>query len=230
MKKALLAVMAIALVIGFAGCSLFGGAKSPYCPLAEGNKWDYEMTVMSSTEYVDTTYTKNMYDTTTTTYSSEVVGETELTGDEAIKVWEIKSGDETSYVDVDKDWVYIYDDISDSEEWYKWPNEPKKDDSWKMIVEAVDTLADPPETTTVTTTYTVEEEGATAFGDYTDCLKIKVLSDAINLDDYTEYENWMYMAKDKGTVYYYVKIVMGDTTYTMTIESETKLTDFTEGS
>lgn len=226
MKKALLAIMAIALVIGFAGCSIFGGAKSPYYPLKEGNKWEYEGTTITSIEYADTTYVKNSYDTTTATSTTEVIGETELTGDNAIKVWEVKStsgtSSSTSYIDVDKDWVYIYDKIDASTESYKWPNEPKKDDTWEQEIVVDDT-------TTYKITYTVVEEGVTAFGDYTDCLKIKMVPSNVKLDDYTTYENWMYMTKNTGVVYYYTKMVMGDTTYTMSIESETKLKTFTEG-
>jgi hypothetical protein len=221
MKKALLAVMAVALIIGFAGCSLFGGAKSPYYPLKEGNKWDYETTVITTMEYEDTTITPNTADTTTDTYSSEVIGETELTGEEALKVWEIKTGDETDYVHVDKDWVYFYDELSDSEEWYKWPNEPDVGDKWDVVFDIDDT-------TTYTISYEVTETGATAFGDYTDCLKIKVTPE--DADRFDTYDSWMFVAKDVGTVMYKTNYTLIIVDYsTMTVESETKLTAFTEG-
>jgi hypothetical protein len=237
MKKALLAVMAIALVIGFAGCDIWPfGAKSPYLPLAEGNKWEYSgWTVMEITYPPETI--EDYYDSTATSSTTEVMGETELTGDEAIKVWEVKSTTDdvstTSYVDVDKDWVYYYDDLSDSEEWYKWPTEPVIADKWDIVVEVVDTLVDPPDTTTSTTTYEVVEEGVEAFGDYTDCIKIKVLADIINVDDYETYENYLYWAKKTGYVMSYIKAVMirvvDEDTITTRIEGETKLDSFTEG-
>jgi hypothetical protein len=235
MKKALLVVMAVALIIGFAGCDIWPwGAKSPYLPLKEGNKWEY-----SGWSVVEITYPpgtiEDYYDSSATSMTTEVMAETELTGDEAIKVWEIKTTTgtvtSTSYVNVDKDWVYYYDDLSDSEEWYKWPTEPAIGDKWDIVVEVVDTLVDPPDTTTFTTTYEVIEEGVEAFGDYTDCLKIKVTPE--NVADYDTYECFEYWAKKTGYVMSSVKAVMimvaGADTTTTRIEGETKLDSFTEG-
>jgi hypothetical protein len=229
MKKALLAVMAIALVLGFAGCSLFGGGKSPYYPLKEGNKWEYSGWSVSEMIFTSDLI-PDTYDSTATSSTTEVVGETELTGDEAIKVWEVKttSGDVTTtdYVDVDKDWVYFYDELSDSDAWYKWPNEPVKGDKWDVVF-AIDS------TTSVKISYEVVEEGVTAFGDYTDCLKISVSSDAINVADYETYENYIYLAKNVGQVMSTTKSVMitvvGTDTTTYRLQGESKLDKFTEG-
>ncbi len=223
MKKALLAVMAIALVIGFAGCDIFGGAKSPYCPLAEGNKWDYDVTMQTT---VDDSVT---LDSTWTT-SSEVIGETETTGDEPIKVWEVKTGDVSSYVNVDKDWVYFYDDLANTEEWYKFPNEPIIGDKWDIttITEINDTTSD-----TSTTSYEVVADGEEANG-YTGCLKVQSTPESKVTDLFDTYESFLYWAKDVGNVLGTTKIVKKtvvlEDTITATTETESKLNTFTEGS
>lgn len=214
MKKALLAVMAIALVIGFAGCDIFQ-AKSPYYPLADGNKWDYDVTMKIT---VDDSVTLDSAWTTAT----EVIGETEL--DNGTKVWEVKDEDETSFVEVDKDWVYTYETKADTTEWYKWPNEPKVNDTWDVVFQIDDT-------TTFTIKYEVVEDGVEA-NSYTGCLKVKVTPEGI-ADMYDEYESFQYGAKDVGTVLSttksVMKIVVLEDTITTTTETESKLNTFTEG-
>ncbi|TET22103.1 MAG: hypothetical protein E3J71_07275 [Candidatus Stahlbacteria bacterium] len=244
MKKALLAVLAIALIIGFAGCSIFQKG-SPYYPLAEGNKWEY-----SGTSKTIMDYPEGMDDveiTVNTTVVSEVMALEETTGDEPIEVWKIKAiltvdvegVDPTtsySYVDADKDYIYFYKDLDATEEWYKIPSKPDKDDTWTVTIEEViiDSIVDSDTfTTTITfkTDYTVVETGVEA-NDYTDCLKIEAKPE--DYDDYDSYESFDYWAKDVGSVKTEFKWVMTrpygeEDTFTMTIEGETKLDKFTEG-
>ncbi|MBD3286423.1 hypothetical protein GF359_07670 [candidate division WOR-3 bacterium] len=214
MKKALMAVMVVALAIGFVGCDIIGGAKSPYYPLAEGNTWDYDV---SMTTTVDDSVTLDSSWTTKT----EVVGKTEL--DDGTKVWEVKNEDATSFVEVDKDWVYTYETKADTTEWYKWPNEPKVGDTWDMVIQIDDT-------TSSTTTYEVVEEGVEA-NTYADCLKVQVTPEGTDMFD--EYENFMYWAKDVGNVKTtcktVIKTVILDDTMTTTTETESNLNTFTEG-
>jgi|GEM_PF-1275172 len=246
MKKALLAVLAIALVIGFAGCSWFQKG-SPYYPLAEGNKWEY-----SGTSKTIMDYPEGMDDieiTVNTTVVSEVMALEETTGDEPIEVWKIKTiltvdvedVDPTtsySYVDADKDYIYFYKDLDATEEWYKIPSKPDKDDTWTTEIMTITETIDPEtgdtlvDTTYFKTNYTVVETGVEAFGDYTDCLKIEAKPE--DYGDYDSHESFDYWAKDVGTVMSKFKWVITrpfdeENTFTMTAEGETKLTKFTEG-
>jgi len=241
MKKALLAVMAIALVIGFAGCTIFG-PKAPYHPLKTGNKWDYTTTT-KTTMVIDEGEPIEVEITSTTV--TEVLGEKETTGDEPITVWEIKSvatvdtfvTESFSYVDVDKDYIYYYKDLDATEEWFKIPSDPVLDDTWTTLAELVtiDSIVDTDTfttTTTLTTNYKVVADAETA-NDYENCLKIEVTPPG-GIADYDTYEDFQYWAKDVGNVMTVLKSIKTEETeyYTSvtTIESETKLTTFTEGS
>lgn len=239
MKKALLAVMVVVLVLGFAGCDIWPfGAKTPYLPLKEGNTWEYSGTSKVTEDYpeggpADTTYY--------VPYESkmEVVGTEETNWDEPIEVWELKSTVDTfvsyTYVDYDKDYIYYYMDLDETEEAYKIPSKPVLDDEWSITEETViiDSIVD---TDTFTTTYTfktdykVVADDETA-NDYEKCLKIEVTPE--NVGDYDSYECFDYWAKDVGSVMTTVKWAATypymEETYTMSVEGETKLDKFTEG-
>jgi len=239
MKKALLAVMAIALVIGFAGCSWFQKG-SPYYPLAEGNKWEYSGTSTMTMDYPEGT--DDVVDTVNTTMVSEVMALEETTGDEPIEVWKIKSiltvdvegVDPTtsySYVDADKDYIYFYEDLDATEEWYKIPSKPVVGDEWTVETEIIDSIVPPDTFTSVfKTDYEVVEDDVEA-NDYTGCLKISATPQ--NVADYDEYLSYNYWAEDVGSVKTEFKSVVTrpyeEDTLTITIEGESLLGTFTEG-
>ena len=240
MKKALLAVIAIALVIGFAGCSWFQKG-SPYYPLAEGNKWEYSGTSTMTMDYPEGT--DDVVDTVNTTMVSEVMALEETTGDDPIEVWKIKSiltvdvegVDPTtsySYVDADKDYIYFYEDLDATEEWYKIPSKPVVGDEWTVETEIIDSIVPPDTFTSVfKTDYEVVEDDVEA-NDYTGCLKISATPQ--NVADYDEYLSYNYWAEDVGSVKTEFKSVVTrpygeEDTFTMTIEGESLLDTFTEG-
>ncbi|MEA3311983.1 MAG: hypothetical protein U9Q76_07165 [candidate division WOR-3 bacterium] len=242
MKKALLAVLAIALVVGFAGCSLFQKG-SPYCPLAEGNKWEYSGTSTTTMDYPEGEYipADTSYEVPVTMVS-EVMALEETTGDEPIEVWKIKSVltvdvegvDPTtsySYVNADKDYIYYYKDLDATEEWYKIPSKPVVGDKWTVETEIIDSIVPPDTFTSVfKTDYEVVEDGVEA-NDYTGCLKISATPQ--NVADYDEYFSYDYWAEDVGSVKTEFKSVVTEPyeedTLTITIEGESLLDTFTEG-
>ncbi len=240
MKKALLAVMAIALIIGFAGCSIFQKG-SPYYPLAEGNKWEYSGTATTTMDYPEGEYIPA--DTSykvPTTMVNEVMALEETTGDEPIEVWKIKSVSTVdtittegySYVNADKDYVYFYEDLDATEELYKIPSKPVVGDKWTVETEIIDSIVPPDTFTSVfKTDYEVVEDGVEA-NDYTGCLKISDTPQ--NVADYDEYLSYNYWAEDVGSVKTEFKSVVTrpygeEDTFTMTIEGESLLDKFTEG-
>jgi len=240
MKKALLAVMAIALVIGFAGCGLFQKG-SPYYPLAEGNKWEYSGTSTMTMDYPEGT--DDVVGTVNTTMVSEVMALEETTGDEPIEVWKIKTiltvdveGVEPdtsySYVDADKDYIYFYEDLDATEELYTIPSKPVVGDKWTVETEIIDSIVPPDTFTSVfKTDYEVVEDGVEA-NDYTGCLKISATPQ--DVADYDEYLSYNYWAEDVGSVKTEFKSVVTrpygeEDTFTMTIEGESLLDTFTEG-
>lgn len=215
MKKALLAVMAIALLIGFAGCDWFGGGKAPYYPLAEGNKVEFEGTMTFTVDYpegefmpADTSWSMDV------SSENEVIGETTLPGNDEMKVWEVKATstidttttESTSYVKVENDSVYIYDDggvLASTQ-----PADPKVGDTW---VES-------------TLTYKVEADGKEANG-YTGCLEVSMTPDDISM--YDTYSSMQYWAKNVGVVLMTMNTVaktpMGNGEMITTIDMENKL-------
>ena len=236
MKKALLAVLAIALIIGFAGCSIFQKG-SPYYPLAEGNKWEYSGTSTTTMDYPGCT--DDVVDTVNTTMVNEAMALEETTGDEPIEVWKIKTiltvdveGVEPdtsySYVNADKDYIYYYKDLDATEELYKIPSKPVVGDKWTVETEIIDSIVPPDTFTSVfKTDYEVVEDGVEA-NDYTGCLKISATPQ--NVADYDEYFSYDYLAKDVGSVKTEFKWVMTiHDVYTMTAEGESLLDTFTEG-
>ncbi len=226
MNKTLLTVILAVLLVAATGCNVLfpkGQSKSPYYPLAEGNKWTYE-TKVSTTEGekkpLEKTYKR----------TEEVTGETELTGKEKLTVWGILSSESSQpnmrtlkCVRVDTDWVYTYISIKDEKPSFKQPNNPKLGDKWE-VAQTMNNGKD----TMMILKYEVVADKETVNG-YKNCLKIK---NVISPTDkkykvYEEWENIMYWAPDVGFVYgksksVQMKIKDSDTTLT-TVVDETKL-------
>jgi hypothetical protein len=222
MKKTLTIVFALALVLGFAGCSLFGGGdKSPYYPLTEGNKWEYVDTMTFATDYPASI---PMNDTTWSIYSSrivEVLSKTKLTNSDAFDVWEVQTSTttgatttvDTNYVRVDGDSIYSYDKI-DGATVSVDPANPKKDDTW---TEGSDTLK-------------VVADNETANG-YNGCLKISTIPTDSTKNTFASYEFSTYMAKNVGLVMMSMNTVnktpSGNDTIVSTVTMKDLLTSFT---
>lgn len=216
MKKALITVLVVVMGLSLMGLDCFGGGgKSPYFPLAEGNKLEYEGTQTTTMDYPEGEYmpadTSWAWDVSAVT---EVIGETTLPGNDEMKVWEVKSTsvvdtfttESTSYVKVENDSIYTYD--KDGVLSSTYPADPKVGDTWKQG----------------TINFKVEADGKEANG-YTGCLEISMTPDDIS--GYDTYSSLQYWAKDVGVVLMnmntVMKTAMGADTMVTTIDMENKL-------
>ncbi|TET22102.1 MAG: hypothetical protein E3J71_07270 [Candidatus Stahlbacteria bacterium] len=215
MKKALLAVMAVALVIGFAGCEIFKPGVA-YFRVKEGAIATYETTVIKH----DSTLVEDVWtvtdDTTITKTDTECVGETEL--DDGTVLWEFKNvmEDTTTYLymafDKDNEKADFYNDKADTEPAYSIPYAL---DSWTQSLDTANVITYEAETTE---DVTIGEET------YKDADKIKVTypEDAGYVGAYDWWD------KDYGKIksWFKTEMVVEGSLY-LTIDVTTVLTHFT---
>jgi len=238
MKKALLIAVALVLAVGFTACQdeftairntgeskilePMGSGSSPYFPYEEDRKWNYEAIWTFALDYPEDIPIEDTSWADTSTYVTEVIQETELTGSNPLSVWEIRTTPDSgevvySYAHIEPDSAYFYEKLSDSEPEAVFPSEPRKGDEWDITIEIDDT-------TTSTTHYRVIDDDAEANG-FSNCLKIEVTPDYI--EDYDEYQNLQYWAKGEGvvmtTLHALMRFVYDDDTTTSTFEGETRL-------
>ncbi|MBN2380229.1 hypothetical protein JXM67_10570 [candidate division WOR-3 bacterium] len=216
MKKILSISAVLVLAAGFVGCeeglegfrnpgegiSNFeqdGAGSSPYFPYELGKEWNYLGVYTYTTDYPEGFPGEDTTWTDTTTSITEVIGETQLTGSNPLAVWEIRTISYMkdmepqvyySWVHIDGDSVYSFDDISDSEPDMVSPSNPKLGDQWEHIYEVDDTTTD-------TIHYEVVEEGVEANG-YDNCIEIKITQDMP--EEVETFEQYQYMAKETGMV------------------------------
>lgn len=216
MKKALLAVLAVALVIGFAGCDIFKPGVD-YFRVKEGAIAKYETTVIKHDSTYDAAEDKwNVTeDTTVTKTDTECVGETEL--DDGTVVWEFKTDTFYSYMafDKDNDEVDFYNTKADTEPYYSIPYAL---DNWTQPYDTVDVITYEAETTE---DVTIGEET------YKDADKIKVTYPEIEGMTYLGAYDWW--DKDYGKIksWFKTEMVVEGSLY-LTIDVTTELTDFTK--
>lgn len=217
MKKALLAVLAVALVMGFAGCDLWPWGQVDYYPAKVGNEATLTVVTRDSTYIV--ALDSASADDSTWDISSECTAEITLDDDET-EVWEFKNQDgNLSYMGFDKkaDKVTFYSDKTDTADIYTMPYDLKEGSTW--TIGEGDFAID----FEVTGTEDVTVEAGT----YTDCLKVTMTPPAAENVTYEGYQWW---DKDHGVVkeWYIMKTDVPDVMY-MEMESTTELTEFTEG-
>ncbi|MBN2380228.1 hypothetical protein JXM67_10565 [candidate division WOR-3 bacterium] len=213
MKKALMVVMAVALVIGFAGCDIFGGAVD-YYPAKEGN-------IATSTVVThDSTWmafdSSSVVNDSTWDNTSECMGKTTL--EDETEVWEFKNQDGAySYMGFDKDGdkVNFYSDKTDSAFITVWPYTLELGTKW--------TLGEGD----YAVNYEVVEENVEVTvpaGTYSKTLKVSMTPKAV---ENVTYEGYMWMDKKHGTVKVWFKTVtdITDVMY-MEMESTTELKSF----
>ncbi len=209
MKKTLAIVFAFALVLGFAGCSIFGGSVD-YFPVKEGKVWTYETVKHDSTYYImgDSSVVKDSTWETTST----CIGETTL--DNGTKVWAFESAtSDTSYMELGKDTVYFYAAKTDTVSLYGIPKDLKVGTTWAIPVN--DTLD-------ITWKAESTEDVTVTAGTYAGALKISVTTPGL------EMENWQWWDKDAGSVKGYTKFVMTVPDYMyMSSENTTQLKSVT---
>jgi|GEM_PF-3311419 len=217
MKKTLLAVMAVALVMGFAGCDLWPWGQVDYFRVKEGATSKYETTAIKH----DSTYdaVKDVWavkdETTVTDYTTECVGETEL--DDGTVVWEFKTDTFYSYMAFDKDneEVDFYNSKADTEPAYSIPYAL---DSWTMPFDTANniTFADDG-----TEDVTIGEET------YKGAAKIKVTYPEIEGMTYLGANDWW--DKDFGKIkgWYATETVVEGLLYSTT-DVTTVLTEYTK--
>ncbi len=217
MKKALLAVMAVALVIGFAGCEIFKPGVA-YFRVKEGAIATYETTAIKH----DSTLVEDVWtvkdETTVTDYTTECVGETEL--DDGTVVWEFKSVADTvttySYMAFNKDneEADFYNTKADTEPAYSIPYAL---DNWTIPLDTANVIA-----------FAAEDTEDVAIGEetYKDADKIKVT--------FPEFEGMTYLGAydwwdtDYGRIkgWFATEVSVEGVTYVMT-DVTTELIDFT---
>jgi len=208
MKKALMAVMAVALLIGFTGCSIFGGAVD-YYPAEEGK-------IATSTVVThDSTWmafdSSSVVNDSTWDITSECMGKTTL--EDETEVWEFMNQDDMySYMGFDKDGdkVNFYSDKTDSAFVTVWPYTLEVGTTWTINDVDYEVVA--------------EEDVTVPAGTYTGALKVSMTPPAV---ENVTYEGFMWMDKKHGTVktWFITVTDMTDVMY-MEMESTTELQSY----
>ena len=217
MKRALMVVMAVVLVIGFAGCEIFKPGVA-YFRVKEGAIAKYETTVIKHDSTYDAAEDKwNVTDDTTITKTdTECVGETELV--DGTVVWEFENvmEDTTTYLymafDKDNEKADFYNDKADEEPYYSIPYAL---DNWTQPFDTANVIDYEAETTE---NVIIGEET------YKDADKIKVTypEDAGYVGAYDWWD------KDYGKIksWFKTEMVVEGSLY-LTIDVTTELIDFT---
>lgn len=215
MKKALMAVMVVALVIGFAGCEWFTKGVDYYPAKVDNMATSTVVTHDSTWMAFDSSVVVN---DSTWDVSSKCIGETTL--EDETEVWEFKNENgDLSYMGFDKDGdkVNFYSDKTDSAVITVWPYTLEVGTKWTLGEGdfAVD--------------YEVlEEVEVTVSGvTYDKALKVSMTPAAV---ENVTYEGFMWMDKDHGVVksWFLIKTDIPDVMY-MEMESTIELTEFTKG-
>lgn len=217
MKRALLAVLVVVLVMGFAGCEIFKPGVA-YFRVKEGAIATYETTVIKH----DSTYdaAEDVWnvteDTTVTETDTECVGETEL--NDGTVVWEFKNvmEDTTTYLymafDKDNEKADFYGDKADTVPAYSIPYAL---DSWTQPLDTANVIKYEAETTEDVEIGEETYEGA-------DKIKVTYPEAAGYVGAYDWWD------KDYGKIKSWFKtetVVVEDSLY-LTIDATTLLIDF----
>ncbi|MBD3286424.1 hypothetical protein GF359_07675 [candidate division WOR-3 bacterium] len=247
-KRIIVSVLTLILLMGFTGCEESAyfpnpsdgatyvenqdAGSSPYFPYEPGNRWRYEYIVEYVYDYPEEFPTEDTTWTDTTASVTVVTRETQLTGSNPLAVWEIETTNwmsdtseptvSYSWVHIEGDSVYTFDDISASEPDMVSPANPELGDKWEYEYEVDDTTTD-------TIYYEVVAEGVEANG-YDDCIKIEVIP--YIPEEIETFEQYQYMAKGTGTVLFtsnmLMRVELGPLSeLVVTMEGEYKLTSFT---